>query len=65
MPVPETPEDLVVEEFNRIRGRLCGLIESWGLPEKQERGAIQTLKSLTYDSQKAITEVISPSPERR
>jgi hypothetical protein len=51
-------EDTVVEEMNRLRGRLCGLIESWGLPEKQERGAINTLKSLSYDAQKAILETI-------
>jgi hypothetical protein len=28
----------VAGEYNRLRGRLCGLIESWGLPDKQERG---------------------------
>lgn len=50
---------VVTEEMNRLRGRLCGLIESWGLPEKQERGAINTLKSLSYDAQKAITESLS------
>lgn len=49
-------ETVVSEEMNRLRGRLCGLIESWGLPEKQERGAINTLKSLSYDAQKTITE---------
>ena len=49
-------EAVVVEEFNRMRGRLCGLIESWGLPERQERGAINTLKTLSYDSQSAIVE---------
>ena len=53
-----TPEELIIEGFNRIRGRLCGLIESWGLDPKQERGAIQTLKTLTYDSQKEITEAV-------
>lgn len=49
-------EAVVTEEMNRLRGRLCGLIESWGLPEKQERGAINTLKSLSYDAQKTITD---------
>jgi hypothetical protein len=48
----------VTDEFNRLRGRLCGLIESWGLPERQERGAIQTLKSLSYDSEKVIKELV-------
>lgn len=52
------PEQVVSEEFNRLRGRLCGLIESWGLPERQERGAIQTLKHLSYDSQRVITELV-------
>jgi hypothetical protein len=51
--VPDS-EAVVTEEFNRLRGRLCGLIESFGLPEKQERGCINTLKSLSYDAQKAI-----------
>lgn len=42
-----------------MRGRLCGLIESFGLPDKQERGCINTLKSLSYDSEKVITELVS------
>lgn len=50
--------DLVSDEYNRLRGRLCGLIESWGLPERQERGMIQTLKSLTYDSEKVIKDLL-------
>lgn len=58
MPVSEVPEAVVTDEFNRLRGRLCGLIESWGLPEKQERGAIQTLKSLSYDSEKVVKDLL-------
>lgn len=54
----QAPEEVVTKEFNRLRGRLSGLIESWGLPEKQERGAIQTLKSLSYDSQKVISDLL-------
>lgn len=50
---------LVADEYNRLRGRLCGLIESWGLPERQERGMIQTLKSLTYDSEKVIKDLLT------
>lgn len=49
---------VVSEEMNRLRGRLCGLIESFGLPEKQERGMIQTLKSLTYDSEALLKEIV-------
>lgn len=53
-----TDDEVIADEFNRLRGRLCGLIESWGLPERQEKGAIQTLKSLSYDSQKVVTELL-------
>ena len=49
-------ESVVADEMNRLRGRLCGLIESWNLPEKQERAAISTLKALSYDAQKAIVD---------
>lgn len=47
-------EEVVAEQLDRLRGRLCGFIEACGLPEKQERGAISTLKSLSYDAQRAI-----------
>ena len=50
--------DRVAEEYDRLRGRLCGLLESWGLPDKQERGMIATLKTLTYDSQKVVKEIV-------
>lgn len=51
-------EKVLAEEFNRLRGQLCGLIESWGLDEKQERGAISTLKTLSYNSQEAIAQLL-------
>jgi hypothetical protein len=54
--VPSLPE-----EMNRIRGRICGLIESWGLPERQERAAVATFKALTYDSEKVIRDEIIPA----
>lgn len=57
----KSPEELVVEEFNRLRGKVAGLIESWGLFEKQERAAISTFKSLTYDSEKVLKELLSSS----
>jgi hypothetical protein len=52
-------EQAVADEFNRIRGRLCGLIESFGLPEKRERAMISTLKSLTYDSEAIVKDLVS------
>jgi hypothetical protein len=54
----EESASVVAEEFNRLRGRLCGLIESWGVPERQERGMIQTLKTLTYDAEKIVKELV-------
>lgn len=47
----------VAQEFNTLRGRILGLIESWGLPERQERGAKSTFKSLTYDAERVIKEL--------
>lgn len=55
----ETAPRAVEVELNRLRGRLCGLIESWGLPQVRENGMKSTLKYLTYDSQKTITEAIT------
>lgn len=52
-------EQAVADEYNRLRGRLCGLIESWGLSEKRERAMISTLKSLTYDSEAVVKELVS------
>lgn len=35
--------------MDQIRGRLSGMIESFGLPERQERSAVATLKALAND----------------
>ena len=52
-------EQAVADEYNRLRGRLCGLVESWGLDTKRERAMISTLKSLTYDSEATVKELVS------
>jgi hypothetical protein len=49
---------LVSTEMNRLRGRLCGLIESWDLDERRERAMIQTLKALSYDSERVLKELV-------
>jgi hypothetical protein len=54
----EDKSALVEDEFNRLRGRILGLIESWGLPEVQERGCKNTFKSLTYDAQATIKALV-------
>lgn len=51
-------EQAVIEEFNRLRGRVLGLIESWGLEERQENGCKQTFKSLTYDAEARVKELL-------
>lgn len=52
-------QQAVAAEYNRLRGRLCGLIESWGLDPKRERAMISTLKTLTYDSEAEVKELVS------
>lgn len=51
-------EKLVASEFNTLRGRILGLIESWGLPPTQENGCKATFKTLTYDSQQRIVDLL-------
>lgn len=52
-------QQAVADEYNRLRGRLCGLIESWGLADKRERAMISTLKSLTYDSEAVVKGLVA------
>jgi hypothetical protein len=57
-------DDAIRDEFNRMRGRLCGFIEACGLPERQERGAIATLKSLSYDAENEIVRLVDDRDEQ-
>lgn len=50
--------DKTSEHMNRFRGRLCGAIEAFGLPEKQERGAITLIKTMSYDIEAALKKEI-------
>lgn len=61
-----TPDELETEirkDFNKARGRLAGLIESWDLGERRERAMIQTMKSLSYDSEASIVKLIHDGQE--
>lgn len=58
MPNQEVDE-VVATAMDRLRGKTCGFLESLGLNEKQERAAITTFKSLTYDAQKELLENLS------
>ena len=55
-PVDSTFEEAVRKEMNRFRGKMAGFIESYGLPEKQERGMVSMMKNLSYECEKAIKE---------
>lgn len=50
-------------EMDRLRGRLCGLIEAMNLSEQQTRGAIGTLKILSYHGQETIRLAIEAERE--
>jgi hypothetical protein len=50
-------EAVIASHFDRLRGRILGLIESWGLPVAQERGCKQIFKSLTYDMEAEIKQL--------
>lgn len=53
--------DELAREFDNLRGRILGLIESWGLPEVQERGCKSTFKVLSYDAQAKIAALLEPA----
>lgn len=48
------PEVVVKREMNRFRGKMAGYIESFNLPEKQERGMVSHMKNLSYECEKSI-----------
>jgi hypothetical protein len=51
-------EDAVHKDMNRLRGRLAGALEAMGLDEKQERSAIALMKSITYDVEENLIDLI-------
>jgi hypothetical protein len=56
-------DEALASHFDRLRGRILGLIESWGLPPVQERGCKQIFKSLTYDMEAEIYELFRSQQE--
>lgn len=44
--------------MDNLRGRILGLIESWGLEGRQERAIKSTFKALTYDLQAKVNDEI-------
>ena len=50
--------EIAISEFNSLRGRLCTVIESAGLPKGQERAIVTLIKNLSYQNQAVISELI-------
>lgn len=57
-PVDVNLEEAVKRELNRFRGKMAGFIESYNLPEKQERGMVSHMKNLSYECERAIKEAV-------
>lgn len=49
--------EIVIREFNSLRGRLCTVIESAALPRKQERALVNMIKNMSYQNQAVVTEL--------
>lgn len=52
-------QQAIRDELNRLRGHLAGFIEACGLPDRQERGAIATIKNLTYESEARLINLLN------
>jgi len=50
--------EIAIRELNSLRGRLCTVIESAGLPQKQERAIVTLIKNASYQSQAVISELL-------
>lgn len=50
--------EIAVRELNSLRGRLCAVIESAGLPYKQERAIITLIKNLSFQNQAVIEKLL-------
>ena len=53
-----TAKEVAIREMNSLRGRLCTVIESASLPNKQERAVVNLIKNLSYQNQAVIAELI-------
>ncbi len=53
-----TAREIAIREMNGLRGRLCTVIESAGLPKKQERALVTMIKTTSYQSQAVVAELL-------
>lgn len=52
-------QEVVRRELNSLRGRLCTVIESAGMPHKQERAIIMLIKNLSFQNQNVLERVVN------
>jgi hypothetical protein len=55
--------EIAVREFNALRGRLCSVIETAGLPKSQERALVAMIKTTSYQNQAVVAELIDKLEE--
>lgn len=60
-----TAREIAVREMNSLRGRLCSVIESAGLPKKQERALVNLVKNLSYQNQAVLAELLEKLDDGR
>lgn len=60
---PAELESATHREFDRFRGKLAGFIEACGLPERQERALVSTMKQLSYEAEAGIKTVLLSLPD--
>lgn len=51
-------KEIAIREMNSLRGRLCTVVESAALPNKQERAIVNLIKNLSYQNQAVLAELI-------
>jgi hypothetical protein len=51
--------EIAIRELNSLRGRLCTVIESAGMPYKQERAIITLIKNLSFQNQAVIEKLLA------
>jgi len=57
--------EIAIRELNSLRGRLCAVVESAGLPLKQERAIVTLLKNLSFQNQAVIERLLTELDDGR
>lgn len=62
---PISAREVVVREFNSLRGRLLTIIESANLPQKQEKALTTLIKNVSFQNQAAIVDLVEQLDDER